>query len=166
MKITCQSCQAKYTIADEKVLGKIVKIRCKKCSATIVVNGNDPSAAPAPEQVRAPRDAGGEPEEPWTVNVADGDQRTMEQSQVIAAYQSGVVTDDTYRWKDGMNDWLRYARSTRFTTACTATRMVALVGAPTQRRDPRANEERAAARLRRRLAQRADGLRATARPAR
>ena len=47
MKITCQSCQAKYTIADEKVLGKIVKIRCKKCSSTIVVNGSDPSGAPA-----------------------------------------------------------------------------------------------------------------------
>ena len=41
MKISCQSCQAKYTIADEKVLGKIVKIRCKKCGATIVVNGSD-----------------------------------------------------------------------------------------------------------------------------
>ena len=27
MKITCDSCQAKYTIADEKVLGKIVKIQ-------------------------------------------------------------------------------------------------------------------------------------------
>ncbi|QUS47076.1 zinc-ribbon domain-containing protein [Salmonella enterica] len=41
MKIQCQSCQAKYTIADEKVLGKVVKIRCKKCSATIVINGNE-----------------------------------------------------------------------------------------------------------------------------
>ena len=39
MKISCQSCQAKYTIADDKVLGKIVKIRCKKCGETIVVNG-------------------------------------------------------------------------------------------------------------------------------
>ena len=45
MKITCQACAAKYTIADEKVLGKVVKIRCKKCGATIVVNGNDPAAA-------------------------------------------------------------------------------------------------------------------------
>ena len=35
MKIQCQSCQAKYTIADEKVLGKVVKIRCKKCGATV-----------------------------------------------------------------------------------------------------------------------------------
>jgi len=27
MKISCQSCQAKYTIADEKVAGKTVKIK-------------------------------------------------------------------------------------------------------------------------------------------
>ncbi len=39
MKITCQSCQSKYNVADEKVQGKIVKIRCRKCGATIVVNG-------------------------------------------------------------------------------------------------------------------------------
>ena len=44
MKIACQSCQAKYTIADEKVLGKVVKIRCKKCGATIVINGNESGA--------------------------------------------------------------------------------------------------------------------------
>ena len=47
MKISCQSCAAKYTIADEKVVGKIVKIRCKKCSATIVINGNDTAALAA-----------------------------------------------------------------------------------------------------------------------
>jgi predicted Zn finger-like uncharacterized protein len=145
MKITCQSCQAKYTIADEKVLGKIVKIRCKKCSATIVVNGNDPSAAPAPEQLRAPRDAGGEPEEPWTVNVADGDQRTMEQPQVVAAYQSGLVTDDTYCWKDGMNDWLPLREIDPLYDACTATRMVAGSSAPPPRDATRAHDERAAA---------------------
>ena len=44
MKIACQSCQAKYTIADEKVVGKVVKIRCKKCGSTIVVNGQDDSS--------------------------------------------------------------------------------------------------------------------------
>jgi predicted Zn finger-like uncharacterized protein len=43
MKITCQTCHAKYTVADEKVVGRIAKIKCKKCGSTIVVNGNDPS---------------------------------------------------------------------------------------------------------------------------
>ena len=52
MKISCQSCQAKYTIADEKVLGKIVKIRCKKCGATIVINGNEGGRPDIHEHVR------------------------------------------------------------------------------------------------------------------
>src|SRR4029079_9973312 len=46
MKISCQSCQAKYTIADEKVTGRTVKIKCKKCGATIVVNAEQAGAAP------------------------------------------------------------------------------------------------------------------------
>lgn len=98
MKITCQSCQAKYTIADEKVLGKVVKIRCKKCQETIVVNGVDP--APGAD-VNAPAGDGD-----WTVNVADGDQRNMSVQQIAEAFRAGVVHDETYCWRDGMEDWL------------------------------------------------------------
>ncbi|MEO8800832.1 MAG: zinc-ribbon domain-containing protein, partial [Polyangiaceae bacterium] len=98
LKIACQSCQAKYTIADEKVVGKIVKIRCKKCGATIVINGNDPEAtSPLPA---------GETGSEWTVNVAEGDQRTMTTDEIVEAYGQGVVTEDTFCWKDGMADWL------------------------------------------------------------
>ena len=124
MKITCQSCQAKYTIADEKVLGKVVKIRCKKCSATIVVNGNDPTAPP--EVTRGYGEAGVSQEEPWTINVADGDQRTMTQTDIVAAFQAGVVTEDTYCWKDGMNDWLPLREIEALYDSCTATRAVAV----------------------------------------
>src|SRR5271154_2417987 len=41
MKIVCDNCATKYSIADEKVRGKVFKIRCKKCSHIIVVRGND-----------------------------------------------------------------------------------------------------------------------------
>lgn len=37
MKFSCNKCHAKYAIADEKVRGKVLKIRCKKCQAIIVV---------------------------------------------------------------------------------------------------------------------------------
>src|SRR5580765_3557611 len=90
MKIQCQSCQAKYTIADEKVLGKIVKIRCKKCGATIVINGNE-TAASAPQE-DAPTNVfdytaqGGVGGETWTVNVADGDQRTMTSIEIVQEF--------------------------------------------------------------------------------
>ena len=133
MKITCQSCAAKYTIADEKVAGKTVKIKCKKCGATIVVNGNEAGfqaasdaaayGAPAGAPDAPPEDEGGGGDGQttvfsgdqgaaapggggdWTVNVADDDQRTMSSAQIADAYAQGVVTNDTYVWKDGMADW-------------------------------------------------------------
>src|SRR4051812_44667856 len=45
MKIVCQSCSAKYSIADDKVQGKkVFKIKCKKCGEDILVRG--PEASP------------------------------------------------------------------------------------------------------------------------
>src|SRR5689334_1679643 len=43
MKIVCGSCQAKYSIADEKVAGKVFRIRCKRCGEVIVVRGDQDS---------------------------------------------------------------------------------------------------------------------------
>ena len=43
MKVSCQACGAKYTIADDKVRGRKVKIRCKSCGTPIVVDGNAPA---------------------------------------------------------------------------------------------------------------------------
>ena len=43
MKIVCDSCSAKYSIADEKVAGKVFKIRCKKCSNVICLLYTSPS---------------------------------------------------------------------------------------------------------------------------
>src|SRR5690349_12033727 len=71
MKITCQACQSKYTIADDKIQGKVAKIRCRKCGATVLVDasaggrGNGSVAPPAQSDV-------------WLVSVADGDQRPMQ----------------------------------------------------------------------------------------
>ncbi|MBI4511258.1 MAG: zinc-ribbon domain-containing protein, partial [Deltaproteobacteria bacterium] len=41
MKFQCNRCQARYSIADEKVRGKVLKIRCKKCSDVITVRETD-----------------------------------------------------------------------------------------------------------------------------
>ena len=48
MKIVCDACQAKYSISDDKVQGKVFKIRCKKCSNIIVVRGGAGASEPAP----------------------------------------------------------------------------------------------------------------------
>ncbi len=59
MKITCPTCQAKYKLADDKVLGRTVKIRCKGCAETFVVCGDvNQSDGPAPQSI-APSEVDG-----------------------------------------------------------------------------------------------------------
>lgn len=131
MKVICSSCQAKYNIADEKVAGKVVKIKCKKCAATILINGAGPSDDPDVGAVSvSQRDmaalhtsselvdedgatrvfntsttgmtaAPGE----WTITAPDGGQRSLSTAQIKGELASGALPPDTYVWKEGMADW-------------------------------------------------------------
>src|SRR3954469_22514139 len=40
MNVTCTGCPAKYSVPDEKVRGKKVRITCKHCGTNIVVDGS------------------------------------------------------------------------------------------------------------------------------
>src|SRR6266851_5374697 len=108
MKITCQACQSKYTIADDKIQGKVAKIRCRKCGATVLVDASAGAQA---------NGSGPDSGEGWLVSVAEGDQRTMQLQEVVDAYNSGVITADTYLWKDGMTDWLPLSEVAEVVTA-------------------------------------------------
>ena len=108
MKISCPACEAKYSIADEKVQDRLAKIRCRKCSTTIVIDGKvdppevrtgDAPAAPPPESEAGPTE--GE----YSVDFGDEDQRNMSAAQIVAAYNAGEITADTYVWAEGMADW-------------------------------------------------------------
>jgi predicted Zn finger-like uncharacterized protein len=109
MKISCQSCHSKYNVADEKVQGKIVKIRCRKCGATIVVNASGGASAngssAAPPSPTSPEGVGEGVAGEWHVSVADNDQRTMTIAELVAAYNAGTVAQDTFVWTEGMGDW-------------------------------------------------------------
>lgn len=109
MKISCQNCSSKYTVSDEKVQGKTVKLKCKKCGATILVNSGGATTvangAGVADHVSASSDVASAEGTSYLVNVAEGDQRTMTVPDLVAAYQAQVVTADTYVWADGMGDW-------------------------------------------------------------
>jgi predicted Zn finger-like uncharacterized protein len=108
VKISCPSCSAKYSISDEKVVSRLAKIRCRKCGATIVIDGkvNPPQvtataggdASDAHEHAEA---AGTE----YSVDLGEGDQRSMPLVEVVAAYNTGQITGETYVWADGFADW-------------------------------------------------------------
>src|SRR6478735_6904801 len=101
MKIVCDSCGAKYSIADEKVAGKVFKIRCKKCSEVIVVRG-ETNEFEDDESTRV-FDYGGEAI--WHV-VIDGEQQGPFAPLQIEAYLTGGRIDgDAYVWKEGFDGW-------------------------------------------------------------
>jgi len=106
MKITCNSCQSKYTVSDEKVQGKTVKIKCRKCGATILVNSSGATTTNASDPAVAAADAAASGDGPtYLVNVAEGDQRSMSLPELVQAVNASTISRDTYVWADGMADW-------------------------------------------------------------
>ena len=112
MKISCPSCSAKYSIADEKVNNRLAKIRCRKCGATIVIDGKiDPPSVTTADGGGAEAQGGAAAQAPagggatYSVDFADNDQRNLTVAEIAAAYNAGEVTAETYVWADGFDDW-------------------------------------------------------------
>jgi predicted Zn finger-like uncharacterized protein len=116
MKIVCGSCQAKYSIADEKVAGKVFKIRCKRCSEVIVVRGDLDQEA-APESGNGSYDAGGygngsngaddsSVDAIWHV-VVNGEQAgPYTPSQLSSMLSASQLDWEAYVWCEGFENWL------------------------------------------------------------
>ena len=129
MRIVCDNCGAKYQISDDKVRNKVFKIRCKKCSHTIVVRskgGEAEAAASSSESVDestrvAPPptgDAGGSLEASseaiWYVVVNREQIGPLTPAEVERRYKAGEVDADAFTWAEGMADWIRLAAVTEF----------------------------------------------------
>lgn len=78
MKFLCPSCKAKYQIADEKVAGRSVRMKCRKCGFVIPIS----EIPPAPETM--PPDEAGWDVKPPVVPKAPG-------SPVVGAPPSAAV---------------------------------------------------------------------------
>ncbi len=132
MKIVCDACSAKYSIADDKVKGKVFKIRCKKCSNIIVVRGNAGAAA---EEAAAPQGGqfdqketrvydyggGGDGEGAaagddavWHVVVDQEQIGPITVAEVGARFAAGEIDAETYIWREGFADWLPLAQVPEF----------------------------------------------------
>lgn len=112
MKITCPTCSAKYSIADDKVQARLAKIRCRKCGTTIVIDGKvNPPSVYAADGGAASADTAGSMSQgtatggEYSVDYAENDQRNMTLADLVAAYNSGEITAETYVWADGFSDW-------------------------------------------------------------
>jgi predicted Zn finger-like uncharacterized protein len=124
MKITCHSCGAKYTVSDEKVQGKTVKMKCRKCGTTIVVGAQgaipDAGGAAADSGLESSAAVDAPAAGSYLVNVSEGDQRTMSLDELVEAHRQGVVTNDTYLWADGMSEWQALSENATVVAALSA----------------------------------------------
>src|SRR5690554_4349551 len=111
MKIVCGSCGAKYSIADEKVQGKVFKIRCKKCSNVIVVKGDAQQDNEQPQNSVGDSNQAGaygaaSAASEWYV-VVDGNQVGPVTPREIEGYvNDGSVTGESFAWREGLGDWV------------------------------------------------------------
>src|SRR5262249_42315902 len=96
MKFLCDNCKAKYQIGDEKVAGKTVRMKCRRCGHAIVVSAkltessvargvSELPPAPSPE-VEAPPPSG--PRHPAApLPVSSDDESTVIMQQPIQLRQ-------------------------------------------------------------------------------
>ena len=121
MKHTCEHCTQRYDIPDEKVMGKILKVRCKTCSGVMSVMG--PQIISNEEQ-RPPTLTGVKPYKPngeaqnleiqgrvWWCGIggrAHGPFRVEELERLI---ERGDVHARTRMWRNGMSSWMRISES-------------------------------------------------------
>src|SRR5512143_2688977 len=127
VKFLCDRCKTRYSIADERVRGKILKIRCKNCANVISVREGmtDADDAAPPAQAGAgsalqsafasvmvgtrPGETQPPPpvlEEEWYVAI-DGNQSgpfTLAEAQAWVGGQA--ATDELFCWCEGFDDWL------------------------------------------------------------
>lgn len=126
MKIVCDACQAKYSISDDKVQGKVFKIRCKKCSNIIVVRGGAGAAEAAPvPQEKDTRvydygyDGGGAPaggdDAVWHLVINQDQVGPLTAGEVQQKFASGEIDGETFTWREGFGDWLPLAQVDVFT---------------------------------------------------
>ena len=110
MKFHCDRCKTRYSIADDRVRGKVLKIRCKNCSAVITVReerGEPGEAAgvsgsiPAGESGQISAHA----EPPWFFAVGGIQHGPMPLTDAMAWVAKRDPGERIFCWQEDFEDW-------------------------------------------------------------
>ena len=105
MKFVCERCQTKYSIADEKVRQKVLKIRCKTCENVITIRDavvvTRPAASSSPARSVAPTRgavdwqfaSNGQQEGPFTLEA------------LVRRIESSSTGEEVYVWNEHLDGW-------------------------------------------------------------
>src|SRR5689334_6898608 len=109
MKLVCERCQTKYSIADEKVRQKVLKIRCKTCEnvitirhAVVVSEAADPRAEPRPALVGA---GGGARSVEWHPASSGQQAGPFGLAALVTRSLAADRNDEVYVWNEHLDGW-------------------------------------------------------------
>ena len=133
MKFLCDHCQAKYRIPDEKIAGRTLRMKCRKCDHDILIHGETlasvssaPSASPGRgastssdrasvgpalgsdfrKRVRSqPVSAAPAPEILWHVSIQGVPVGPVKRAELARKVGAGAVDGDSLVWREGFDDW-------------------------------------------------------------
>jgi len=107
MKFTCDQCNTRYSIADEKVEGKVLKIRCKVCEFTMVVRGGESRVGGSIGSSMSVASAMMEPLQEIEWYAAPDNQQIgpVPIERVRAMIRSRTIVADTLLWNENLNEW-------------------------------------------------------------
>jgi predicted Zn finger-like uncharacterized protein len=112
MKFVCERCHTKYSIADDKVRQKILKIRCKTCENVITIRDavvvHEPRATSEPRGVRAvppapPARATRAVE--WHIAVDGRQEGPLGLAMLVSRIQAVPRTSEIYVWNEHLDGW-------------------------------------------------------------
>ena len=117
MKFSCDQCAAKYSIPDEKVRGKILKIRCKACSYVIEVREPEPEpVGPRKPPPVPPAPPGMFPPNNWYYALAGETFGPFRLTVLRGMCLSGEVSPESYVWHETIENWEPIADNSAFLT--------------------------------------------------
>lgn len=137
MKIRCESCRTRYEIPNERVAGRVVKIRCKRCEFVMEVMGPtaafDSAADPIPPTLTGVRAYGAlngsvypeqtlltagmptfvplESQPIWWAAIAGKPHGPYTREEVVALCARGDIHARTRLWRAPWTEWERVCES-------------------------------------------------------
>lgn len=100
MKVVCETCEAKYQIPDERVAGRRLKIRCRKCGGVMEARGDELVAQHAGAPSRTPS---GSVE--WFASVDGTPIGPLTTDEMVSRISTGVLEWDAHVWREGYAEW-------------------------------------------------------------
>ncbi len=128
MKFYCDVCNTKYSIADEKVRGKVLKVRCKKCSNIVTVREalapvgdaeerpgtSGPPKIPKPSPLQKSDEP---PQQNWYFSINGQSSGPLGLDALRERFGSGELGDECYVWHEVLVDWKPVAQVDAFDEA-------------------------------------------------